>query len=90
MARRARVEVEGGLYHVITRGNDRQDIFHSSEDLKKSSFLLDQSAEMSRPKCKNHSTKGVKPLDPNSVNTGFPAKFTQNCELHGWSRTNFV
>lgn len=35
MARRRRLEVEGGLYHVITRGNDRQDIFHSAEDHQK-------------------------------------------------------
>lgn len=32
MARKARIEIEGGLYHVITRGNDRQDIFHTHED----------------------------------------------------------
>jgi len=32
MARRPRIEIEGGLYHVIARGNDRQDIFHSAED----------------------------------------------------------
>ncbi|MEQ1921926.1 MAG: transposase [Pyrinomonadaceae bacterium] len=43
MARRARVEVEGGLYHLITRGNDRQDIFHSPDDyLKFLSLLLKQ------------------------------------------------
>jgi hypothetical protein len=28
MARKPRVEVEGGLYHVITRGNNRQAIFN--------------------------------------------------------------
>ena len=28
MARKPRIEMAGGLYHVITRGNDRQDIFH--------------------------------------------------------------
>lgn len=40
MARKARVETEGGLYYVIARGNDRQDIFHSGEDyLKFLSFL---------------------------------------------------
>ncbi len=33
MARKALVEIEGGLYHVITRGNDRHDIFRSHEDL---------------------------------------------------------
>jgi REP element-mobilizing transposase RayT len=32
MARKPRLEVEGGLYHVITRGNDRQVIFHSDQD----------------------------------------------------------
>jgi len=30
-----RVELEGGLYHVIARGNNREDIFHSDEDHKK-------------------------------------------------------
>jgi hypothetical protein len=34
------LEVEGGLYHVITRGNDRQDIFHSDEDHRKFLSLL--------------------------------------------------
>jgi REP element-mobilizing transposase RayT len=33
LARKARLEIEGGLYHVITRGNDRQEIFHSEEAL---------------------------------------------------------
>ncbi len=40
MARKARLEVEGGLYHVITRGNDRQDIFHDNEDYLKFLSLL--------------------------------------------------
>ena len=40
MARKARVEIEGGLYHVITRGNDRQTIFHSKEDHAKFLSLL--------------------------------------------------
>ncbi len=35
MARRMRVEVEGGLYHLITRGVDRQDIFHDEQDFAK-------------------------------------------------------
>ena len=42
MARRPRVEIEGGLYHVITRGNDRQDIFHSREDQQKFISLLEK------------------------------------------------
>ena len=40
MPRRARAEVEGGLYHVITRGNNRQQIFHSAGDHEKFLSLL--------------------------------------------------
>ena len=40
MARKLRVEIEGGLYHVITRGNDRQDVFHCPEDFQKFIALL--------------------------------------------------
>jgi len=40
MARRTRIEIEGGLYHIITRGNDRQDIFHSDRDHEKSLLLV--------------------------------------------------
>ena len=29
MARKLRLESEGGVYHVINRGNDRGDIFRS-------------------------------------------------------------
>ena len=47
MARKLRIEVEGGLYHVITRGNDRQDIFHSRDDhLKFLSLLANQKARL--------------------------------------------
>jgi putative transposase len=40
MARKPRLEVEGGLYHLITRGVDRRDIFHSPEDHQKFLALL--------------------------------------------------
>ena len=40
MARKARAEVAGGLYHVITRGNNRQQIFNSSTDYEKFLSLL--------------------------------------------------
>lgn len=40
MARKPRLEVEGGLYHVITRGVDRRDIFHMPEDHQKFIALL--------------------------------------------------
>lgn len=40
MARKLRVEFEGGLYHVITRGNDRRDVFHSPDDHLKFLSLL--------------------------------------------------
>jgi hypothetical protein len=32
MARCTRIEIEGGLYHLITRGNGRKNVFHSRED----------------------------------------------------------
>ena len=40
MARRARAEVEGGLYHVITRGNNRRQMFDAPEDYEKFLSLL--------------------------------------------------
>jgi REP-associated tyrosine transposase len=36
--RRPRLEIQGGLYHIITRGNNRQLIFGSDDDYRK--FLL--------------------------------------------------
>ena len=45
MARRARVEVEGGLYHLIARGNNRQDVFHSAEDYARFLTLLAKQKE---------------------------------------------
>ncbi len=32
MARRPGIEIEGALYHVITRGNQRQRVFKDAED----------------------------------------------------------
>lgn len=40
MARRPRLEVEGGLYHLITRGVDRRDIFHDRGDFERFITLL--------------------------------------------------
>src|SRR5213078_1532307 len=40
MARKARAEVEGGLYHVITRGNNRRRIFDAPADYEKFLSLL--------------------------------------------------
>ncbi len=40
MARKTRAEVEGGLYHVITRGNNRRQIFHDTADYEKFLLLL--------------------------------------------------
>ena len=36
--RKPRLEIQGGLYHIITRGNNRQLIFGSDDDRRK--FLL--------------------------------------------------
>jgi REP-associated tyrosine transposase len=47
MARRTRAEVEGGLYHVITRGNNRRRIFNSPADYEKFlSLLASQKAKL--------------------------------------------
>ena len=40
MARKARAEVEGGLYHVVTRGNNRRRIFDAPADYEKFFSLL--------------------------------------------------
>jgi putative transposase len=40
MARKARIELPGGLYHVITRGNNRRRIFDSPADYDKFLSLL--------------------------------------------------
>jgi putative transposase len=45
MARKPRLEVEGGLYHLITRGVDRRDIFHAPEDHLKFLSLLEAQKE---------------------------------------------
>lgn len=34
MARKARIEFEGALYHVITRGNQKQKVFRTKEDFQ--------------------------------------------------------
>jgi putative transposase len=41
MARKPRAEIEGGLYHIIARGNNRHLIFHSDDDFKKFLSLLE-------------------------------------------------
>jgi REP element-mobilizing transposase RayT len=41
MARKPRVELEGGLYHVITRGNNRQTVFHEDADYQKFLTILE-------------------------------------------------
>ncbi len=47
MARKPRVEIQGGLYHIMTRGNNRQVIFGSDEDyLKMLSLLAEQKRKL--------------------------------------------
>ncbi|HEX9136113.1 MAG TPA: transposase [Nitrospirota bacterium] len=47
MARKPRVEIQGGLYHIMTRGNNRQIIFGSDEDyLKMLSLLAEQKRKL--------------------------------------------
>ena len=40
MARKPRFDVEGGLYHIISRGNNRQRIFRHDEDYQKMLSLV--------------------------------------------------
>jgi len=44
MARKPRIEYRGAFFHIIARGNNRQDIFHDDEDrqnyLKRLAFYL--------------------------------------------------
>jgi REP element-mobilizing transposase RayT len=42
MPRRPRVEVEGALYHLITRGNNRQAVFKHDDDYRKFLSLLER------------------------------------------------
>src|SRR6185369_1640463 len=47
MPRKPRIEVGGGLYHVITRGNNRRKIFRSHDDyLRFTSILEHQKAKL--------------------------------------------
>jgi REP element-mobilizing transposase RayT len=46
VARKPRIEIAGGLYHIITRGNNRRRIFRSHDDyLKFLAFLESQKAK---------------------------------------------
>lgn len=40
MARKPRIEYDGAFYHVITRGNQRQEIFREVSDFQKYLSLL--------------------------------------------------
>ena len=42
MPRKPRIEIGGGLYHLITRGNNRRKIFRSHDDYLKFTSLLQQ------------------------------------------------
>jgi hypothetical protein len=45
IARKPTIEIEGGLYHMIFRRNDRQAIFHPHENLTKFCSLLSAAKE---------------------------------------------
>ena len=47
MARKPRIEIPGGLYHIISRGNNRRKIFRSHDDyLKFTSMLAQQKSRL--------------------------------------------
>ena len=45
MARKPRLHVPGGLYHVIWRGNEQRDIFFDDEDRQRFYALLSEGVE---------------------------------------------
>jgi putative transposase len=45
MARKARLHVPGGLYHVVWRGNEQRDIFFDDEDRQRFYALLSEGVE---------------------------------------------
>jgi REP element-mobilizing transposase RayT len=45
MARKPRIHIPGGLYHVMLRGNGGQDIFFSPEDHYRMFFLIQEGVE---------------------------------------------
>jgi REP element-mobilizing transposase RayT len=45
MARKARIHIPGGVYHVILRGNGGQDIFLSGDDFSRLFLLLQEGTE---------------------------------------------
>jgi hypothetical protein len=42
MARALRIEFKGALYHILSRGNERRDIFFGDDDYKESDVELPQ------------------------------------------------
>jgi len=48
MARKARIHIPGGVYHVMLRGNGGQDIFFSGEDYTRLFLLLQEGTERFR------------------------------------------
>jgi len=45
MARKARIHIPSGVYHVMLRGNNGQDIFFSGEDYSRLFLLLQEGTE---------------------------------------------
>jgi len=51
MPRQARVDIAGGLYHVIARGNERREIFGDDADYKEFYARVKQCVAETRQKC---------------------------------------
>ena len=45
MARQLRIEFEGAYYHILSRGNNQSNIFHSDEDRQDFLCILADMAE---------------------------------------------
>ena len=47
MARQLRIEFEGAYYHILSRGNNQSDLFHSDEDRQDFLYILADMSERS-------------------------------------------
>ena len=45
MARQLRIEFEGAYYHILSRGNNQSNIFHSDEDRQDFLYILADMSE---------------------------------------------
>ena len=60
MARQLRIEFEGAYYHILSRGNNQSNIFHSDEDRQDFLYILADMAERFEVEIADNETKSFK------------------------------